>query len=258
VDIDELSPIDWAVPWLAPYRRFEAVSRTPGWRVELSRLAALAEIRTAEGKSIRFVPASAIDGAPYELHIAATGEIATRSNCHDFFNALAWLVFPQTKARLNALQAAAIAREGLGGRRGPVRDAATLIDENGLLLVTTEASPIDALRCQDWMAAFVSERGGWDAVRPLVFGHALLDKLRQPYKSVTAHAWVIAAEAITPLDEIDRRWAASLGSELTPRLLMPVPVLGIPGWCADNEQPSFYRDSTVFRPARSGRQMAAS
>lgn len=228
----------------------------PEWWLELSRLAALAGIRNADGKPIRFVPASMID-VPYELHIAATGEVATRSNCHDFLNALAWLEFPLTKARLNELQAAAIAREGIGERRGPVRDAATLIDENGLLLVTAEASPMNALRRHDWMAAFVRERDGWVAVRSLIFGHALLDKLRRPYKAVTAHAWLIDGTSSTPLDEIDRRWAASLGNDLTPRSLLPVPVLGIPGWCADNEEPSFYADSNVFRPARSdGRRPA--
>jgi hypothetical protein len=27
-------------------------------------------------------------------------------------------------------------------------------------------------------------------------------------------------------------------------------VLGVPGWCAANEEPAFYADVSVFRPAK--------
>jgi hypothetical protein len=30
----------------------------------------------------------------------------------------------------------------------------------------------------------------------------------------------------------------------------PLPVLGVPGWCADNAQPQFYDDTQVFRPRK--------
>ena len=35
---------------------------------------------------------------------------------------------------------------------------------------------------------------------------------------------------------------------LSPRLLLPLPVLGIPGWWPANENPGFYADTAVFRP----------
>ena len=57
----------------------------------------------------------------YEIHLFETGQVHTRPDSkHDLFNALAWLAFPQTKARINALHAREIAREG--GKRGRLRD----------------------------------------------------------------------------------------------------------------------------------------
>jgi hypothetical protein len=49
--------------------------------------------------------------------------VATRvDNLHDWFNALAWLCFPRTKARINAMHAAEIPRTG---KRRPTRACAT-------------------------------------------------------------------------------------------------------------------------------------
>ena len=31
---------------------------------------------------------------------------------------------------------------------------------------------------------------------------------------------------------------------------LPLPVLGLPGWCVENESPAFYDDAAVFRPPR--------
>jgi hypothetical protein len=36
----------------------------------------------------------------------------------------------------------------------------------------------------------------------------------------------------------------------TPRDLSPLPLMGIPGWCADNEDPAFYGNTRIFRPGR--------
>ena len=76
--------------------------------------------RTEGGKTIRFVPRSTSDPY-YEIQVYETGQVQTRAdNRHDLFNALAWLAFPKTKARINAMHAAEIPREREtnGGRRG--------------------------------------------------------------------------------------------------------------------------------------------
>lgn len=174
----------------------------------------------------------------------------TRRDAHDLLNALVWLALPRFKARLNVLQAAAIARDGVGARRGPLRDAATLIDENGVLLVTDDAEMAPLLRERRWHELFIAGRSRWSAVRVLVCGHALMAKLAAPYKAITGHALLVARPAATPEDEVDAHLSKTLDEGLQPSLLMPLPVLGIPGWWAANAEPAFYDDGAVFRAAR--------
>jgi len=50
---------------------------------------------------------------------------------------------------------------------------------------------------------------------------------------------------------VDAQVAQALAArELTSRDFAPLPVLGVPGWCADNADPSFYDDPAVFRRGR--------
>lgn len=244
--------VDWAAPWFGPVAADgRAMAGAPDLRCALSEAARLRHVRTAAGMPVRFVDPAAAGPTAYEAHIAHTGEVPTRDNLHDFFNALVWLTFPRTKARLNALQASAIAAHGIGVRRGPLRDAATLIDENGMLLVTRRADLIDALRQRAWRRLFVAHRAAWaDEVRPVVFGHALMEKLMASYKGITAHALPVLLPADAPLAEVDAGVAAALDATLSPRRLLPVPVLGIPDW-ASNENAAYYDDQAVFRPPHS-------
>ena len=199
---------------------------------------------------VRFVPQAALpEGTPYEGFIFAQRQCPTRDNLHDFFNGLCWLHFPETKTRLNALQAAEIARVGVQPLRGPVRDALTVFDENAAFL---QAPPQlwQALRDRNWQRLFVDLRADWVDARLVLFGHALLEKLVSPYKAITAHVYLADAPegSLASLDA----WVAK---DLTPEKLAgkpftPLPVLGVPGWWPDNESPSYYADPQVFRPAR--------
>lgn len=245
-----LGAVDWSRPW------FEAVAATglavaslEDGRAALSAAASRAGLRNARGLALRFGAPDAAGDAAYEEHIARTGEVPTRDNLHDLFNALVWLALPRIKARLNALQSQAIAATGIGARRGPLRDAATLIDENAVLLVTRRADLVDALRRHDWSTLFVEERAAWGRdLRVIVFGHALMEKLTAPYKGVTAHALPVPLPASASLAEVDSQVAATLDAGLTPRRLLPLPVLGIPGW-SERQEAAFYEDAAVFRPA---------
>ena len=246
---DGLGAIDWGAPWLASLAARVGPARDAGdWRVWLSAVARERDVRNAAGQPIRFGAPDAAGGDAYEHHIARTGEVPSRANRHDFFNALVWLAFPRIKARLNALQAEAIAAAGVGDRRGPLRDAATLIDENGVLLVTHRGDLVEALRRRDWREVFVVQRAAWHgAIKPLVFGHALMDKLVAPYKAITAHVLPVPLPAQAPEAEVDASVAVALDGTLTPRALLPLPVLGIPGW-AHNDNAGYYDDEAVFRP----------
>jgi hypothetical protein len=253
-----LSAIDWTRPWFRPFAasaaRLHGVDFREGLNAEASGW------RNARGLPLRFVPQADLpEGVAYEAHIFATGQVPTRDNLHDAFNALIWLHFPETKRLLNRLQAEAIARDGVQAVRGGLRDAATLFDENAVILVCEDRSMADALRGFAWRELFVSRRDAWaEACMVVPFGHALLEKLVHPYKSVTAHTWWISASPATPLHVLDGMLAASLAEAAEQgrlkggRSFAPLPVLGIPGWCNENADSRFYDDASVFRPGRRG------
>jgi hypothetical protein len=207
--------------------------------------AVVAALNAARGDSpapVRFVDHSALPaGEPYESFIARTACVPTRENLHDLFNGLIWLTYPQTKQRLNELHARQIALHGASGPRGTLRDALTLFDENAAVL-KAPTDLLDALRRHDWKNLFVARHAQWQSAHLVIFGHALMEKLMQPRKAITAHVWVTE-------DSSDGGLASSLTPErLTARLFLPLPVLGVPGWWEANGEPGFYDDVDVFRP----------
>ena len=249
--------IDWQAPWLAPLRDLRPFVERADWREALSTEARRRGVATAAGLPIEFVAADDAGAGAYEAHIAATGRVPTRDNAHDLFNALVWLAFPLTKAALNARQAHELARDGVRGTRGPVRDAATLIDESGLLLAASEEAGAALMRL-DWRWLFTAQRARWgrDWV-PFAFGHALIEKLLAPYKGLTAVVTCLPLAGATSAqtDRAAARWVHE--APLAPPLLAHLPVLGIPGWWPANEEPTFYADAAVFRPRRGGARRAA-
>jgi Protein of unknown function (DUF3025) len=262
--------IDWSKPWFAPFAergaRWQrvALERPGGYLAELKGDALESGHTTGRGAPLTFIAQEDLPaGSAYEAHIAATGSVPTRENLHDFFNALVWFSYPRVKATLNARHARAIERDGVSGSRGAERDALTLFDENAVVCVTSDAALRTALVEFDWRRLFVAERAAWGrrcAVRP--FGHALLEKLVEPYKACTGHAWIVEAPAdyfswtaARQAAWVDETIAAALGTApLDSRLFAPLPVLGIPGWWPANGDPAFYDDERVFRL---GRRLAA-
>jgi len=239
--------VDWQRPWLGGYRASgEAACRCleDGMSVAeaLNRLAEADPPAIAAGL-LRFVPQAALPaGEPYEAFIARTACVPTRDNLHDLFNGLAWLRFPLLKRRLNEGQAEQIVLAGVSATRGAVRDMLTLFDENAALW---QPPPVllDALRRRDWTALFVTHRAHWRDAPLTLFGHALMEKLTQPRKPMTAHLWIVPQGA-----DLE----AHLAAALTPDLLatkphLPLPVLGVPGWWPANESRDFYDDDGVFR-----------
>ena len=210
---------------------------------------ASATLTLGSGRAVEFVSQSELSSdIAYEAFIYSHKRVPTRDNLHDFFNGLCWLRFPKTKSRLNFLQAQEITSQGVGATRGPLRDALTLFDENVLLLQSSDAL-WQALQDRDWIKLFVQLRDEWQSAHVVTFGHALLEKLVTPYKSITAHVYRIDSDVDPQDDQALDDW---LASDLQPNFLatkpfLPLPVLGIPGWWPDNEVASFYADTQVFR-----------
>ena len=260
--VSPLAAIDWSQPWLAPLRRvgeaagalalqgagvaqaLNAVCQTHGAAANASRA-------VYEGHCpVRFVPQGDLPpGEAYERYIFNTRDCPTRDGLHDFFNGLCWLHFPQTKARLNQLQAAEIEAAGIQPVRGPVRDALTLFDENAAFLLAPQAL-WDALMARDWRQLFIGLRPLWADTQLVLFGHALLEKLVCPRKPITAHVYRVQP-ANHSIADLDAWVAADLSAgKLAGKPFAPLPVLGVPGWWPENENFSFYDDSLVFRPRR--------
>ena len=217
---------------------------------------------TGHGEPVRFVPQTTpFAGADYERCIAETGEIPTRDNLHDRYNALVWLTFPKTKASLNRAQVAAMGSQVGSQVRGRQRDAFTLWDENLAVLVVPAGEAV-AIRQNfarhDWQEIFVARREHWQQDWQVhLFGHALLEKLAAPFKAITAHLIVLESaegddrvRSGNDLTPIDRALVAHLQGFSDPVAFLHLPVMGIPGWDPANYDPGFYSDTAVFRPLR--------
>jgi len=234
----ESEVIDTTRPWLAPLQpRLDQVLAAVDGGASVAQALAGAATGSLD-RAPRFVPPSELpDGQAYESFIARSDSVPTRDTLHDLFNGLVWLTQPAIKRRLNALQAEAIARAGVGATRGALRDALTLFDENGAWL-QAPAELAAALRTRNWSALFITHRSLWADARLVITGHALLEKLATaPRKPLTAHVLLD-----DPLSLSADQWAA--------KPFCPLPVLGLPGWWSGNDDPAFYDDETVFRPGR--------
>ncbi len=253
-----ITDIDWDAPWLSPWRAIgePAAQRVLSGELQPQALNTVAQaVWPKLGQApIRFVAQADLPpGMAYESYIFESKCCPTREGLHDFFNALAWLHFPQTKQRLNHLHVAQIAQTGIAPARGPARDGLTLFDENSAWLRAPDAL-WDALAAKDWPAVFGDLRALWAQSHLVLFGHALLEKLVYPRKPITAHVYRVhpATDSIADLDA----WvAADVSAErLATKPFVHLPVLGVPGWWPGNEAADFYADTTVFRAPRSGLQ----
>jgi len=244
-----LAEIDWTQPWFAPWR--ELGEATAHHALQQQSVAQALNMATA-GHIVQFVPQSALpEGQAYEDFIFKTGQVPTRDGLHDFFNGLCWQRFPLAKRRLNQLQADAIAAQGIRATRGPVRDALTLFDENVVLMQAPD-QVWAALQARDWLQLFVDLREHWQHIHLVLFGHALLEKLVTPYKSITSHVYRVDSQVNMQEDTALDAW---LEQDLQPDKLAtkpfePLPVLGVPGWWPSNTERAYYEDVTVFRPKR--------
>jgi len=235
----------------------------------------------------------------YLARIYQRGEIQTRlHNWHDLFQILSWRLFPRSKASLVrrhyvcAKQRWQQQQQGklAPGRRSVEENALSLWDEGGLLLLCADQDFPALVRQFRWRELFLQRRDQLRRkLRMLVFGHALLDKLRHPYIGMTGNAILLPLpdQALTSNEQdlfafADEQLASLLAHDLTtahtqapavmndnenkppssaqtpgytpwlrqPRDLQPFPVLGMPGLWPDNETPAFYDNSGYFRPGR--------
>lgn len=224
----------------------------------LAHLLAQHSVLLADGRPLRFVPPKD-DGLAYECRVWESGEVETRpDHWHDYFNALVWLSFPETKRAVTAAHVAAM--QAQGEARGRVRDALTHFDECGIVVLSTRVDLLDLLRNFQWKSLFVDHRAEVRAcMRFVVFGHATYESLLQPFRGLTAKAVLheVGPEWLALMPDalnaaVDCRLAADLssGRYVRPRDFQPLPLLGIPGVTPASEDAAYYDDAWQFRPGR--------
>lgn len=255
---EAVSRIDWQRPWLDPLQAkgramSDWVSNGATASEALQKVDALGSA-TGNQAGVAFVAASTLPAATfYESHVGRTGQVPTRDNLHDVFNGLVWMAYPQTKQRLNHWQVTEIDRAGgtRGRPRGALRDALTVLDENGAFLRAPDAI-WQALAARAWQRLFVELRPLWQQAHLVLLGHALLEKLVQPRKAITAHVLRLPTDGASEPSAIDAAMTASVSPKILLRrpAFLPLPVLGVPGWWSANEQCGFYDDAQVFRSKR--------
>lgn len=248
----------------APLR--PAIERLPGdhWPAHADLDALAADVRNARGMPIRFVAPrdpSQRDRPHYEAHIAATGEVETRSESwHDLFNALAWITFPRAKAAINAQHAAILEAGGEreARHRSPPRDALTLFDEGGVIVASSSPEMHRLIVDFRWKELFWERRAELSATtRFLAFGHACYEQALAPYLGMVAKTILVDVdgdflssppERQTVLaDVLAAHRLSDRANFPSPRALPPMPVLGVPGWHEANAQQAFYDDAQHFR-----------
>lgn len=222
------------------------------------------------GRALRFVPQS--HGklpfeAQYEPRCYLQGEVQSREgNWHDLLNALVWFAFPTAKRAINARHFVALTSSRHGAERserGAVRDMNTLFDESGVVIPYADADLAALLKGFAWKELFWQRRQDVrNRMAFYLFGHGLYEKALAPYSGMTGQGLLL------PVEEAFFSWSLDMQMKYldvliadyfddprnvnSTRELTPVPLLGIPGWTADNEQEHYYEDTRYFRPGRRG------
>ncbi len=220
-------------------------------------------VSNANGHRISFTAQNLDPSAyGYEAQIFSTGAVPTRpDNVHDLFNALVWMSFPLSKAAINARHIAARQNHADGNNRGPVQDALTLFDESGVIVVSDRLELLEHIQQFEWKELFWQQREVVPQhMRVFLFGHGLMEQMLTPYIGLTGKALLMNVESawlrgnvhalLQHIDARSRTQIASPACFVRGRDLLPLPLLGIPGWWPENEYEHFYDNVKYFRPGR--------
>lgn len=225
------------------------------------------DVMNNNDKAIQFVeqdPNKDYSAVDYETQIFDTGQVPTRKESwHDIFGALVWSMFPLSKAKINELHVKDIRSNG-AQERSKLRNALTLFDECGVVIVTKNQQLLEQLRNHQWDEAFWQNRELWhqassEGVAVYQFGHANYEMLTKPFVGLTGKWVVIDSSAeILGLPKnvqyrlIDQKLNALLDNGLLNdnSKMSPLPLLGVPKWHTDNEDRNYYNNTDYFRPKR--------
>lgn len=203
----------------------------------------------------------------YAPRIYLTGEMQTRTeNWHDFFQVLTWRLFPKTKSIINQRQylssSTRVESNNRYAGRTNCENMLSLFDECGAVLLYTDTLLAQFAKDYEWKQLLWDHRYRiTNRFSCFVFGHALFEKLFNPYIGMTANCIFIRCDSnffSLPLSDqinfIDSELSQRLSDEVAyqnPADLSPFPILGLPGWYPQNQDEAFYDNSSYFRPKKS-------
>jgi Protein of unknown function (DUF3025) len=200
-------------------------------------------------------PNQALSAIEFERSIVERGEIIVRpNNAHDEMNALVWRAFPKTKLAISKTHVA-LGETADGKTRPRRRDVLTLFDEAGLIMLCERDDLRQMNERHQWRSLFLDHRTDFirDA-KPILFGHGAMEQLAlKPHRGLTVKVLWLPLKPASSLDIVDDYLATRIErNELltASERRIPLPLLGIPGWFAENEDPCCYDDTETFRPLR--------
>ena len=196
----------------------------------------------------------------YEPRIFLKYELQTRTeNWHDFFNAMVWLTFRNTKSILNELHYHAAIKRKAGTNRSAIENAITLFDECGIIIISDNEQLLEMIRQHQWKELFIKNKDSFNKeMFCFVFGHAMYEKALSPYIGMTCQALLINSTDLinyckkNSLADIDNYIADYWKNRniASTNDLSAFPLLGIPGLHEENSEASFYDNSDYFRPLK--------
>lgn len=263
-----------SLPWFQPFAPLVHAlnfDRWPDWD-DLNSLLETAggEITNACGQPIRFVPQHRkprVFEERFEQSAYLRGEVLVRpNNWHDLINALVWMRFPKTKAALNARHFTVLKRNNAQARSSE-GDALTIFDESGVIIISRDEDLVDRLSGHRWVDLFWRHREQFiDDVQVVLFGHGLLEKSMTPFVGLTGKAAVVsvpkeskcfAAGFDQDIDALTEILVSRADLLTNGRGFFSLPVLGVPGWWAENERLGFYQNEHYFRPKKNNADNAS-
>ena len=176
---------------------------------------------------------------------------------HDYFNALTWLAFPNSKKKLNKKNFTLLEHNYLSGNKNRPRniDLTTLLDESGIIILTNNSFLASLIRQKKWKTVFWDNR---DTVKKsfrfFLFGHSLFEKIMNEYIGTTARALIIFNESLPfekiTVSNVDQILSDYIDQEFFFKNLektVAIPLFAIPGWSNHNEKKEFYQENEYLR-----------
>ncbi|PCI13115.1 MAG: hypothetical protein COB71_07135 [Thiotrichales bacterium] len=154
------------------------------------------------------------------------------------------------------------------GRRSPLENLLSLFDEGGAVVISSDESLLQMVRDFHWKSLFWQQREALqEKLTCIVFGHAMYEKGLEPYIGMTANAILLHCDETffqlsneQQLAWVDEALLVALADReqfSVPKDLSPFPILGMPGWDANNGDEAYYDNQRYFRPGRGGAKAVA-